>query len=147
MTITVKRSPADDTCFSHFTGVEIDGTTLVNGTDYTAVSGSTVVTLKADTLQRLSTGGHTVTMHFDDGRASTGLTVKAAPGGGSGGGGGNSGGGSSSGGNSGGGSSSSGKSPKTGDESNLALWSGLMLLSLAGGVGTGVTARRRRKES
>ena len=76
--VTVKRSEADETCFSHFTGVEIDGVALVNGTDYTAVAGSTVVTIKAATLNNLSAGGHTIKVIFDDGEATTSVTAKAA---------------------------------------------------------------------
>ena len=77
-TITVKRSVNDSECFSHFTGVEIDGV-LLAANAYTASSGSTVVTLKATTLQKLSTGTHTVTILFDDGSVSTKLTIKANP--------------------------------------------------------------------
>lgn len=76
--VTVKRSESDDTCFSHFTGVQIDGTALVNGTDYTAVAGSTVITIKKETLNNLSEGGHTINVLFDDGKTETSVTVKAA---------------------------------------------------------------------
>ena len=76
MTITVKRSVADDTCFSHFTGVQIDGKACAAG-DYDAKAGSTVVTLKAATIENLSTGAHTITVLFDDGKAETKVTVEA----------------------------------------------------------------------
>jgi len=75
--IVVKRSHADETCFSHFTGVEIDGKLLVNGTDYTAVAGSTVITLKASALNKLSAGAHTVTILFDDGMTQVRLAQNA----------------------------------------------------------------------
>ncbi len=78
LVITVKRSHADETCFSHFSGVSLDGRTLTEGTDYTAVPGSTVVTLKAGTLRDLQSGDHTVTVMFDDGSAEVALTVKSA---------------------------------------------------------------------
>ena len=81
VTITVKRSEDDASCFSHFTGVEIDGKELTKDTDYTAVSGSTVVTLKTAALRKLSTGDHTVTVNFDDGKAETKLTVTNTSGG------------------------------------------------------------------
>ncbi|MBQ1377707.1 MAG: CotH kinase family protein, partial [Lachnospiraceae bacterium] len=42
--IVVRRSEADETCFSHFTGVSIDGKSIRKYKDYTAVSGSTVAT-------------------------------------------------------------------------------------------------------
>ena len=72
--ITVKRDPADDRCFGFFAGVLIDGEELEDG--YTADSGSTVVTLAAETLEDLSGGRHTVTVSFEDGTAETSLTVK-----------------------------------------------------------------------
>lgn len=78
LVVTVKRSEADETCFSHFTGVQIDGVSLVSGTDYTAVAGSTVITIKAETLNNLSEGGHTITVLFDDGKIETSVTAKAA---------------------------------------------------------------------
>ncbi len=122
-TITVKRSAADDTCFSHFSSVQIDGTTLAAG-DYEARSGSTVITLKAATLQKLSVGDHTVTINFDDGKAETKLTIKAAqpavtP--------------------------EPTKVPQTGDSANFPLWIGFILLGLIGISVLGLTAIRYRK--
>ena len=122
-TITVKRSAADDTCFSHFSRVQIDGTTLAAG-DYEAKSGSTVITLKAAILQKLSVGDHTVTINFDDGKAETKLTIKAAqpavtP--------------------------EPTKVPQTGDSANFPLWIGLILLGLIGISVLGLTAIRYRK--
>ena len=80
--LVVKRGVDDDTCFSHFTSVQIDGVTLRRGIDYDARSGSTIITLKAAVLQNLSTGQHTVTVNFDDGKVETTLTVdgKSEPG-------------------------------------------------------------------
>jgi hypothetical protein len=77
VTITVKRSVEDETCFGHFRDVLIDGIKLTKDQDYTAVSGSTVITLKAGALEKLAGGGHTVTAVFDDGRADAKLTVAA----------------------------------------------------------------------
>ncbi|MBR7077793.1 MAG: InlB B-repeat-containing protein, partial [Clostridia bacterium] len=73
--ITVKRSHADETCFSHFAGVVIDGRKLEQGSDYTAAAGSTVVTLKTGVFENLAAGDHTVTVLIDDGEAETTLTV------------------------------------------------------------------------
>ena len=123
VTIVVKRNVDDDTCFSHFTSVQIDGTTLVNGTDYTAVAGSTVITLKPAALEKLSTGTKTVTINFDDGKATTNLTIKA---------------------NSGTGTGTGTSSPKTGDESNPGLWITLMVFSGLGLAGLVVTDKKRR---
>lgn len=65
--ITVKRSEEDETCFSHFTGVKADGSELRRDTDYTAVSGSTVITLKSSYLETLKPGSHEILAGFDDG--------------------------------------------------------------------------------
>ena len=77
-TLTVKRNVNDGSCFDRFTGVELDGQELTKETDYTAVKGSTVITLKAATLNKLSEGEHTIKVSFIDGKAETSLTVKKA---------------------------------------------------------------------
>ena len=59
--------------FAKFTGVKVDGT-LLDADNYEAVSGSTVVTLKAEYLNTLSVGNHTVALVWEDGSAET--TVK-----------------------------------------------------------------------
>ena len=66
LTFTFKRSVNDDMCFSHFTGVRVDGR-LLSEKAYTAEAGSTVVTLNADYLETLAVGNHTLTALFDDG--------------------------------------------------------------------------------
>ena len=63
--------------FSRFTGVKVDGT-LIGNDKYTAVSGSTVVTLKKDYLETLSVGKHTLTVVYADGECTTEFQVKAA---------------------------------------------------------------------
>jgi hypothetical protein len=63
--------------FSKFTGVKVDGT-LIDAKNYTAVSDSTVITLKADYLNTLSVGNHTLTVVYNDGECSTNFEVKAA---------------------------------------------------------------------
>ena len=78
LTITVKRNIDDETCFSHFTGVKIDGALLKKNSDYKAVSGSTIITLKKSYLQKLKAGEHTVEILFDDGSAETKLIIKEA---------------------------------------------------------------------
>ena len=75
--ITVKRSVEDETCFSHFSDVLADGTKLTKDKDYTAVSGSTVITLKAALLEKLADGEHTITVMFDDGKADVKLIIAA----------------------------------------------------------------------
>ena len=63
--------------FSKFKGVEVDGKLLIAGKDYTAKSGSTIVTLSKDYLATLSVGTHKLTVLFNDGYASTNFTVNA----------------------------------------------------------------------
>ena len=99
--ITVKRGNDDESCFSHYTETLIDGTPVV----VSAKAGSTVVTISAQTLEKLSTGIHTVTVEFDDGRVDTKLTVKAAE------------------------IPVESVIPKTGDNSNVGLWFSLLCLS------------------
>ena len=117
--ITVKRSEADETCFSHFTGVQIDGAALPSGA-YEAKAGSTVVTLKAETLQKLSAGNHSVAIHFDDGKAEANLTVKDAA------------------------DTAVPDVPKTGDKSPIGLWIALTVLSAAGLCALTGAGRKRR---
>ena len=124
VTIVVKRNVDDDTCFSHFTSVQIGSTTLAGGTDYTAVAGSTVITLNASALQKLTTGTKTVTINFDDGKATTNLTIKAGTSG-----------------------PGTGTSPKTGDDSNPGLWLAVMMLSGLGIGGLVVNDKKRRYTS
>ncbi len=118
--ITVKRLPDDTTCFGHFTGVQIDGSDLA-AEDYTAKAGSTVVTLKAAALRKLSVGSHTVTVNFDDGKAKTTLTVAEAP-------------------------TEPETTPDTGDGSRPGLWISLAALS-ALGCGAALCVRKRSGES
>lgn len=61
--------------FNKFTGVKIDDV-LIDAKNYTAVSGSTIVTLKADYLKTLSVGTHKLAVVFNDGECSTNFEVK-----------------------------------------------------------------------
>ncbi|MBQ8813025.1 MAG: bacterial Ig-like domain-containing protein [Lachnospiraceae bacterium] len=63
--------------FSDFTALLMDGT-AIDPSKYTAVSGSTIVTLESAYLETLSVGTHTVTFTYVDGEVSTGLTVLAS---------------------------------------------------------------------
>lgn len=76
--IIVNRSADDDTTFSHFRSIEVDGTPVDEG-NYTAASGSLKASLKADYLDTLSAGTHALKVNFDDGFAQTALTVAEAP--------------------------------------------------------------------
>lgn len=118
--------------FSKFTGVKVDGAP-VDADNYTAVSGSTVITLKTSYLKALSKGTHTLTVVYTDGECSANFEIKAAvtepskpaepadtttP--------------------------STTDSTKTGDDNNIVLW--LMLLSLTGVSLTGTVLYARRKQ-
>ena len=62
--------------FSKFTGVKVDGK-LIDTKNYTAKSGSTIVTLSKNYLATLPVGNHSLTVVFNDGECSTNFTVKA----------------------------------------------------------------------
>lgn len=61
---------------SRFTGVKVDGT-LIGADKYTAVTGSTLVTLKKDYLETLSVGKHTLSVVYTDGECTTEFEVIA----------------------------------------------------------------------
>ena len=123
--------------FSKFTGVKVDGT-LIDAKNYTAASGSTVITLKADYLKTLSGGTHKITVVYTDGECSANFEVKKAaseqtkptegdkadtttPTGGK-----------------------DTTSPQTGDNSNLALWFAVLFISCGGVIGVTVYSRHRK---
>ncbi len=116
--LTVKLSGEFDDSFDHFTGVSIDGAAL-SASDYSAVKGSTVVTLKAATLEKLKTGPRGVRILFDNGKVDYTVTVKPAQ------------------------SAGGVFAPKTGDETNLALWLAILALSGAGLAAVIVIKKRR----
>ena len=119
--------------FSKFTGVKVDGT-FIAADKYTAVSGSTVITLKKDYLSTLSSvGKHTLTVVYSDGECSTEFEIRAAQ--------------------SGGNTTpdkpnqDDSKSPKTGDNSNLMLWAALMFISGGAVIGTTVVSKKKKHNS
>lgn len=76
--VTVKRAIDDDTCFGHFVGVIVDDTEIAAGQDYTAVAGSTVVTIYPSMLDTLKAGSHDVKIVFDDGDVTVSAVILAA---------------------------------------------------------------------
>ena len=123
--------------FSKFTGVKVDGT-LIDAKNYMAVSGSTVITLKADYLKTLSVGTHKLTVVYTDGECSTNFVAKQAtseqtkP---------------TEGDKTDTTTSTGGKdtkNPQTGDNSNLLLW--IALLFVSGGAVTVTTVCGRKKK-
>ena len=122
--------------FDDFIRVEVDGAT-VDESNYIAVSGSTIVTLKASYFQTLAVGTHTLGIVSQNGTATTTFTIKATT------------------------EATEPTDPvtpteptnptnivssKTGDNSNLALWIALLFVSGAGIAGT-IVFRKRRKSS
>ena len=99
--------------FDKFVGVSVDGK-RISESQYTAKKGSTVITLKSSYLNTLKKGEHTITIHFDDGKAEGSFTVLEA---------------------------SSGENPNTGDR--IHLWTALLFVSLAGLAGAGYAVSRK----
>ena len=62
--------------YEKFVGVKVDGA-LIDEVNYTAKSGSTIITLKSSYLNTLSIGTHTFEIVWSDGTASTNFTVEA----------------------------------------------------------------------
>ena len=61
--------------FSKFTGIKIDDE-WVGSENYTAVAGSTIVTLKKEYLEKLSEGKHKLTIAYKDGECNTNFEIK-----------------------------------------------------------------------
>ena len=91
-----------DHAYDGFEGLQVDGKDLARSS-YTSASGSTDVWLKADYLNTLSAGTHSVLAKYSSGEtAKASFTVKAT------------------------------QSTRTGDSNNLTLWIVLLLLALLG---------------
>ena len=118
--------------YSDFIRVELDGSEL-SEENYEKAEGSIIITLDADYVATLPAGEHTIGIVSESGTATTTFTVaeKAAPG--------------TSDDSDNDSKADAEDSAKTGDNTNLALWLALMLLSGAGI--TGVTAYTRRKRT
>ncbi|MBR6959808.1 MAG: InlB B-repeat-containing protein, partial [Clostridiales bacterium] len=63
LTFKASRNVGDEFTFGHFKGVKVDGDEL-DASDYTAESGSVIVTLGVDFLTDLDVGTHTITLMF-----------------------------------------------------------------------------------
>ncbi len=63
--------------FTKFTGIKVDGADVA-AEHYTAVSGSTVVTLNPAYLETLTEGVHTLTLVYTDGEVTTNFTIAPA---------------------------------------------------------------------
>ena len=65
--------------YSKFTGIQVDGKD-VDASRYTVKSGSTIITLKAEYLNTLSAGKHTLTVLYTDGQTSGSFEIVKAAG-------------------------------------------------------------------
>ena len=101
--------------FADFVKVQVDGKDL-DASNYTVKEGSTIVTLKAEYLETLSVGKHTLAVVSETGTAETEFIIKAAA------------------------VADDTQSPQTGDSNNIALW--IVLLFISTGV-LGLTAYRK----
>ena len=109
--------------FSKFTGIRVDGVD-VGAENYTAVSGSTVVTLNTAYLETLTEGTHTLTMVYTDGEVSTNFTIAAQTAG----------------------VANNMASPQTGDNSNTVMWIAVAVLAAGAMTGTVFFARKKKAE-
>ena len=73
--IDIHRSDDDVRCIRYFTRLEMDGVELVRDSQYTATTGSTIITFSEDYLRTLTPGEHTVTVYFRDGSVTTTIVV------------------------------------------------------------------------
>ncbi len=75
LTFTIKTAIDVDDSYEHFDSLAIDGKTLTRDKDYTATKGSTIITIKAATLEALNEGEHAINVVFDNGNFETSLNV------------------------------------------------------------------------
>lgn len=140
-----------DAEYADFLKVKVDGNDL-DASNYTVKEGSTIVTLKAEYLNTLSVGKHTLEIESKNGIAKTEFTITAVQGGDD-----SQTGGDQTEGNQTGGDSQTGgttpqepgknegavTSPQTGDSNNILLW--VALLFLSGGALSAVTYKKKKQ--
>ena len=79
LTFTIKTASGTDDSIKHFDSLTIGDKKLTIDEDFSVKEGSTIITVKHDTLDDFSTGSYTVTVAFDNGAAVTlPLEIKAA---------------------------------------------------------------------
>ena len=112
--ITVKREPDDSKTYDLYTGAQVDGKDLPEGS-HTTAKGSLILTLKAAYLDTLSVGEHKLKIAFKDGSTDAKLIIKPsapAP------------------------TPTPKPVPRTGDSNNIALWLTLIAIGLVFICGT-----------
>ncbi|MCR5532039.1 MAG: InlB B-repeat-containing protein [Lachnospiraceae bacterium] len=72
--LTIKRSQDDVNCFLHYLNTLLDGAEI----KVEAKSGSTIITIPVETLEKLSVGEHLITVVFDDWKADFALSIAEA---------------------------------------------------------------------
>ena len=102
--------------FAKFVGIQVDGVDVDAG-NYTAVSGSTIITLKPDYLSTLSVGKHTLTLRFTDGQADGQFEILAKP---------------------------ETSTPDTGDNNQVTIWIAVMFVAVCGLTGTMVYTSKKK---
>ena len=102
--------------FAKFVGIQVDGVNVDAG-NYTAVSGSTIITLKPDYLSTLSVGKHTLTVRFTDGQADGQFEILAKP---------------------------EISTPDTGDNNQVTLWITVMFVAVCGLTGIMVYTSKKK---
>ena len=100
---------------SKFEGLQVDGST-VDPKYYTTKSGSTIITLTDEFLDKLAKGEHTITAVYTDGKVTGTFTVKAKS-----------------------------ASPETGDSTNVVLLSMLALMSVASAAAITIGMKKRAR--
>jgi hypothetical protein len=105
--------------FVKFVKVQVDGADVAPA-NYSADSGSTIVTLKASYLATLSTGKHSLSIVSTDGRADTTFVIARNV------------------------TGDAGNSPQTGDNSNMLCWLAVLFVS-GGALAVFCAAEKRRK--
>ena len=116
--------------FRKFVNVEMDGK-VVDSKNYTAKSGSTIITFSKEYMSSLSAGKHTVKVNFTDGSAETTLAVAQKD--------------TKDTGKTDVGKKPASKSAKTGDNSNLIAWFILLAASVCIVGSLRVIRRQRRR--
>ena len=104
--------------YSDFVRIEIDGITL-DSENYTVAEGSTVVTLNADYVAKLSVGKHTIGVVSENGTAETTFTVNAK----------------------------TVDNPDTGDNSHMVLWIALAFVSGSAMLGATVAGKKKKSSA
>lgn len=101
--------------FGNFLGVEIGGTFIDKGQDYSAANGSTIITLENSYLKNLTVGIHEIRVVYRDGVAKTNFVVSDT------------------------------EIPKTGDPNNFPLFLGIVAVSILGIIMTSKYIRKLRR--